>query len=195
MHVADPLTKDPLYASAKQQAQSYLRAAVERARHADPVGPLVVPELHEHGARCGDRVRGVLAADHLATRGRSRRTSTRPAAGLDPNSPEYQKSQQAGKGISALAEFGAQNLEGNQAADQTYFQGQAANASGALPGVMAGCIDAAGQLGSQVAGKTQELYQGLHAQAVNEDIARQTSAPQRGEGGRVRPAHREEAPR
>lgn len=177
---AQPAPVDPLYQSAQ------LQAAAMYQPQSDALDTLTrsTPQWFENYKT--DAVKSAAAsaaaAQPLIDRQRAFAGNVNaPAAGLDPNSPEYAKSQQAGQGLSALATFGADNTAGNAAADQTYFAGQQANAARDLPQVLAELLHQKGALGTEQAGKALEIYQQLHAQAatehaqsVNEDIARQT---------------------
>jgi hypothetical protein len=168
-----PAPVDPLMANANQQAAGIYAPQVQ----ANASLQASVPTWYaKYMASAAAQAAGQQAATApiLAQQNAAVTNLNAPAAGLDPSSAEYAKSQQAGRGLSALAQFSADNTQANLGAGQQYFAGQQANAARYLPEALTALKTQGGVIASQQAGKAQELYQGAKTQAVNADIAYKT---------------------
>jgi hypothetical protein len=168
-----PAPVDPLQVSANQQAAAIYAPQVNANASLQASVPSWYAEYQTRAAAQAAQQQA-QTAPVLAQQQAFAQTVTAPAAGLDPSSAEYGKSQQAGKGLSALAQFSVDNTQANLGAGQQYFAGQQANAARYLPEARSVLAQQGGQLASQQAGKAQELYQGAKTQAINTDIAYRT---------------------
>jgi hypothetical protein len=167
----DPV--DPLLQSAQQQAASIYAPQV----NANASLQASVPTWYaDYQTRAAAQAAGQQAynAPVIAQQQAFQKNIQGPAAGLDPGSAEYAKSQQAGQGLGALAQFSVDNTQANLSTGQQYFAGQASNAARYLPEVRTVLAQQGGLLASQQAGKAQELYEGAKTTAVNQDIAYKT---------------------
>jgi hypothetical protein len=168
-----PAPVDPLQVSANQQAAAIYAPQVNANASLQASVPSWYAEYQTRAAAQAAQQQA-QTAPVLAQQQAFAQNVNAPAAGLDPSSAEYGKSQQAGKGLSALAQFSVDNTQANLGAGQQYFAGQQANAARYLPEARSVLAQQGGQLASQQAGKAQELYQGAKTQAINTDIAYRT---------------------
>jgi hypothetical protein len=168
-----PAPVDPLQVSANQQAAAIYAPQVNANASLQASVPSWYAEYQTRAAAQAAQQQA-QTAPVLAQQQAFAQNVNAPAAGLAPSSAEYGKSQQAGKGLSALAQFSADNTQANLGAGQQYFAGQQANAARYLPEARSVLAQQGGQLASQQAGKAQDLYQTAQTQAVNQDIAYKT---------------------
>jgi hypothetical protein len=168
-----PLTGSTIAQAAQAQAAEKYAPQINAAQNLLNSAPQWVQNYIAR-SQAGAAASQAYAAPILANAQNFATNINQPAAGLAAGSPEAAKSAQAGQGISALAQFGLQNMQANEGANQQYFAGQQGLAAAALPQQQAYYQQQIGQLQSQKAGAAQGYASDLRSQAVNEDIARQT---------------------
>jgi hypothetical protein len=168
-----PLTGSTIAQAAQAQAAEKYAPQINAAQNLLNSAPQWVQNYIAR-SQAGAAASQAYAAPILANAQNFATNINQPAAGLAAGSPEAAKSAQAGQGISALAQFGLQNMQQNEGANQQYFAGQQGLAAAALPQQQAYYQQQIGQLQSQKAGAAQGYASDLRSQAVNEDIARQT---------------------
>jgi hypothetical protein len=170
---------DPLYQSAQTQARGLYAGQVDANASLQASVPQWYADYQTRAAASA-AAQQAYNAPVIASQQAAVQNLNAPAAGLDPSSPEFQRSRQAGQGLSALAQFSVDNSRANEAAGQQYFAGQGANAARELPLVQAQLKQQGGQIATEQAGKGKEIYQALRAAHLAEWSAQQNADIARG---------------